>query len=91
MATSPPPQSIFKLNFDATIFVDLKCSGFHAIIHNERGEVMAAMSIKGQPVADSEEAEVLACRKALEFSIDAGFTELIIEGDNVNVMNSISS
>ena len=52
---------------------------------------MAAMSIKGPPVADSEEAEVLACRKALEFSIDAGVMDLIIEGDNVNVMRSISS
>ena len=52
---------------------------------------MAAMSIKGPPVADSEEAEVLACRKAPEFSIDAGVMDLIIEGDNVNVMRSISS
>ena len=52
---------------------------------------MAAMSIKGPPVAYIEEAEVLACRKALEFSIDAGFMDLIIEGDNVNVMRSISS
>ena len=87
----PPPTSAFKLNFDAAVFAELKCSGFGAIIRNGKGEVMAAMSIKGPPVADSEEAEVLACRKALEFAIDAGFTDLIIEGDNVNVMRSISS
>ena len=87
----PPPTSIFKLNFDAVVFAKLKCSGFGAIIRNEKDEVMAAMSIKGPPVAYIEEAEVLACRKALEFSIDAGFMDLIIEGDNVNVMRSISS
>ncbi|XP_050278303.1 disease resistance protein RUN1-like [Quercus robur] len=29
-------------------------------------------------VIDSEEAEIMACRKALEFAIDAGFTELSI-------------
>ena len=86
-----PPTSIFKLNFDAVVFAKLKCSGFGAIIRNEKDEVMAVMSIKGPPVAYIEEAEVLACRKALEFSIDAGFMDLIIEGDNVNVMRSISS
>ncbi|XP_030924761.1 uncharacterized protein LOC115951750 [Quercus lobata] len=87
----PPPTSVFKLNFDAAVFAELKCSGFGAIIRNGKGKVMAAMLIKGPPVADSEEAEVLACRKALEFAIDVRFTDLIIEGDNVNVMRSISS
>ena len=35
-------------------------------------------------------AEVLACRKALEFALDAGFSDLIVEGDNTTVMNSIT-
>lgn len=52
---------------------------------------MAAMSVKGPPVTNCEEVEALACRKALEFSIDADFSELIIEGDNANVMRAISS
>ena len=33
---------------------------------------------------------MLACRKALEFAIDAGFTEIILEGDNAMVMKKIS-
>ena len=52
---------------------------------------MASMSARGPPVKDSEEAKILACRKAMEFAIDAGFTNLIIEGDNVVVMKSIMS
>nr|XP_023907664.1 uncharacterized protein LOC112019374 [Quercus suber] len=87
----PPPASIFKLDFNPAIFADLNSSGFGVIIRNERDEVMAAMSVKGPPVNDGEEAKILACWKALEFSIDAGFLELIIEGDNANVMRSISS
>lgn len=87
----PPPASIFKLNFNAAIFADLNSSGFGAIIRNERGEVMVAMSVKGPPVNDGEEAKILACWKALEFSIDIGFLGLIIEGDNANVMRPISS
>ena len=38
---------------------------------------------------DSEEVEVLACHKALEFAIDAGFTERVLEGDNAMVMKMI--
>ena len=40
---------------------------------NEKGEVMVVMSAKGPSVGDSEEAEILECRKFLEFAIDAGF------------------
>ena len=53
--------------------------------------VMAAMSARGPAVHSSEEGELLACRKAIEFAIDAGFSKLVLEGDNVNVMQAISS
>ena len=52
---------------------------------------MAAMTTTGLKVSSSEEAELLACRRSMEFAVDAGFTKLIIEGDNVNVMQAISS
>ena len=52
---------------------------------------MAAMSAKGLSVTTSDDAEALACRKVLEFSIDVGFLELIIEGDNAHVMKNIGS
>ena len=87
----PPPNSIFKLNFDAAVFVEAKRIGFGAIIWNDKGEVMAAMSTGGPPVSSSEEAKLLACRKAVEYAIDVGFSELVIEGDNSNVMKALSS
>ena len=46
------------------------------MIRNEKGEVMAAIAERGGAVQDSEEVEVMACGKALEFAIDAGFTEI---------------
>nr|POF10641.1 hypothetical protein CFP56_27199 [Quercus suber] len=52
---------------------------------------MSAMSAKGPQVQDSTEAEVLACRRALEFAIDIGFSELVIEGDSAQVLNSLRS
>ena len=57
--------------------------GLGRLFSNAAGEVMATLSARGDAVADSEEAEVRACRKALEFAIDAGFSELIVEGDYV--------
>ena len=52
---------------------------------------MVAMFARGLVVHSSEEGELLACRKAIEFAIDAGFSMLVIEGDNVNVIKAISS
>ena len=51
---------------------------------------MAVVSAKGGAVRDSEELEVMACRKALEFAIDPGFMEVILEGDNALVMKTVS-
>ena len=65
------------MNFDAAIFDN--GSGVGAVIRNAAGEVMAALSARGDAVADNEEAEVRACRKALEFAIDAAFSELMVE------------
>ena len=75
----------------AAVFVEAKRTGFGAIIQNDKGEVMAAMSAREPPVSSSEEAELLACRKAVEFATDAGFSEIVIEGDNSNVMKALSS
>lgn len=34
---------------------------------------------------------MLACHRAMEFAIDTGFKELIVEGDNINATRSIVS
>ena len=77
------------MNFDAAIFEN--GSEVSAVIRNAAGEFMAALSAKGEAVADSEEAEVRACQKAMEFAFDVRFLELITEGDNSMVMSTISS
>ena len=84
-------QDVYKLNFDAAVFSDMNCFGVGAIVRNHVGEVMAAMSAKGEYVHNSDEAKVLACRKALEFAMEAGFSNLVIEGDNSNVMRALSA
>ena len=80
---------IYKLNMDAAMFIGLAASGIGAVVHNEKGKVMATLSIRGSPVVDSKEAEVLACQKAVEFAMEARFRDLILEEDNVKVMKFI--
>ena len=86
----PPQGNLFKLNFDGACFDEGAASGYGAVIRNEKGEVMATLAAKGSVVRDSEEVEVLTCRKALKFAIDAGFMEIILEGDSVVVMQTVS-
>ena len=86
----PPSGSVYKLNFDAAVFTQIGASGCGAVVRNEMGLVMAALSPKGPLVLDSEETEVLTYRKAMEFVVDASFSEIILKGDNVNVMKAIS-
>ena len=76
----------FKLNFDGACFDEGVVSGYGAMIRNEKGNVMAALAVKGGAVWDSEEVEVLPCRKSLKFAIDAGLMEIILEGDSALVM-----
>uniref|UniRef100_A0A7N2LRV2 RNase H type-1 domain-containing protein n=1 Tax=Quercus lobata TaxID=97700 RepID=A0A7N2LRV2_QUELO len=87
----PSVGLIYKVNFDAAVFADLDALGVGVVVRNDKGEVMASLSTKGPPVQDSEEAEALACRRAMEFAVEVGFLEVILEGDNVTVMKSLIS
>ena len=78
------------MNFDGACFNNGADSGYGAVVRNGNGEVMAAISAKGGAVKDSEEVEVMACREALEFAIDAGFLEVILESDNARVMKTVA-
>ena len=86
----PPPIDRFKLNFDASIFLDGVTSRVGAIIRNDRGEVMAALSAKGPPVIGSEEAEIFACCRAVEFAVECRFLELVLERDNQALMDALN-
>lgn len=52
---------------------------------------MGAMILiaKGPAIADSLEAKALACRRALEFTVDIGINELVIEGDCAQVISAL--
>lgn len=50
----PPVGSVYKLNYDAAVFSEFSASGVGVVIWNGSGQVMAALSLKGPAVMDSE-------------------------------------
>lgn len=76
----PPLAGRYKLNFDAAIFSDPPFTGYGAVIRNENADVMVSFSVRGSKVVDSSEAELLACRRAIQFAIEVGITDVVIEG-----------
>ncbi|XP_023921139.2 uncharacterized protein LOC112032606 [Quercus suber] len=80
----------YKVNVDAALFADIKASGVGVVVCNEKAEVMASLTARGPPVQDSEEAEALACRKALEFAVDAGFMVVVFRRGQHECLRSFS-
>lgn len=77
-----PAGFSYKVNVDAAAFADTKASGIEVVVRIEKAKVMVSLAAKGPLVQDSEEVEVLACWKALEFFMDAGFmdVDVVLEG-----------
>ena len=64
-----PPQLCYKLNFDDAVFSAPDSSRYGAMIKNHNGEVMTTFSLKGVAATESFEAKLMACHRALEFSV----------------------
>ena len=75
-------------------FIDQAALGVDAIIRNDRGEVMTSLSAKDLLVSRWQvvrKRKILACRWAVVFAIECGFSELVIKGDNNIITSSIRS
>ena len=87
----PPPSNWVKANFDGAIFQGSAEAGLGAIIRNDCGLVMAALTqVISLPIS-VEIVEVLAARRALIFALELGFDQVILEGDSeiaIRAMNS---
>lgn len=86
----PPPALIYKLNFDGAIFSNNHSSGFGATNRNERGEKSWQLSMQKVPMW-------VMLKKWKYFPYEgcalcnwAGFRDLILEGDSINVMGKLS-
>ena len=78
----PPDRDIYKVNYDGAIFEQQGKAGLGVVIQNSNGEVMASMSQLVQLPSTVAQVEAMAARKAIEFALEIGFDEIILEGDS---------
>jgi ribonuclease HI/exonuclease III len=88
---SNPPNGIFKVNWDAALLKDHSGIGIGAIIRDEFGSVIAALSRTVNARMDPVTAEATAALHAVELCRDVGVQDLILEGDSLTVVKAIAS
>ena len=86
----PPPTLIYKLNFDGAIFSNNHSSGFGATNRNERDEKSWQLSVQKVPMWVMPKKWKYFPYEGCAFCNWAGFHDLILEGDSVNVMSKLS-
>ena len=89
MRWTAPPDGLYKINFDATLFTTLDRVGIGVIIRDYKGLVMASLSHSISPPLTVLETETMVATRALEFAQELGLDSDILEGDCEVLMNSL--
>ena len=86
----PLEYPFFKANFDAAIFKTRSLAGISVIIRDGMGEAIGALTMP-IPLANSVATmEALACHMAVLFAKEIGLSDMIFEGDSVEVIQAIT-
>ena len=85
----PPPSGIFKLDFDGAVFKSENKSGVGVVIQDCRGHMIASLAQVLPQAYDALEIEVLAAHRALEFGLEVGINEAVLEGDCQAIMHGL--
>ncbi|XVF04592.1 hypothetical protein REPUB_Repub05bG0097500 [Reevesia pubescens] len=88
--SKPDPDSV-KVNFDGAINKPDVIGGTREIIGDSEGYVLGAISQFHDGIVDPLEIEGFAATRALLFASDMGFQNIILEGDALNRVNSLTS
>ena len=88
--TAPKAHS-YKLNFDGATFVEDGTAGIGVVIRNGAGLVMASLSQRIPLPVSVIEVEALAARRAMEFALELGFDNVILEGDSEVLMKTLKN
>jgi ribonuclease HI len=79
------------INTDAALFVNSRCIRVGVVIRDHTGRCLAACNEKLENVTAPELAEALACRRALNFARDEGFSKVALVSDCLSLIQRIQS
>ncbi|KAK8526420.1 hypothetical protein V6N13_017456 [Hibiscus sabdariffa] len=85
-----PPLSVIKFNFDAAFNQQSPLSTSGVIGRNSQGLIMAACASPHSNVVDVFVAEAIACKQAVQFAKELGFSNVVIEGESLIVLKKIN-
>jgi hypothetical protein len=80
-----------KLNWDATIDVKQQKMVIGIIARDHAGAVLVAVSASRPHVTDPTIAKAIAAWKMVDVCISLGFPKVLLEGDSLEVVNSLQS
>jgi hypothetical protein len=86
----PPSEGKYKVNWDAAIDTVNKRLGIGLIVRNHNGLVIAARSQTKMGCLEPVAVEELAAFQAIEFSIELGLQDIILEEDALQVVNALN-
>nr|XP_023896770.1 uncharacterized protein LOC112008672 [Quercus suber] len=85
----PPNPDMVKINCDGATFKEQKKSGIGVIIRDSNGLVMASMSKLLPQQYTPLEIETMVASSALEFAVELGFSQAILEMDSQVLTNAL--
>ncbi|XP_035544562.1 uncharacterized protein LOC118347968 [Juglans regia] len=88
---SPPPPDWFKLNVDGTLFFDYNKTGIRAILYNACGDVIMALSKVEDEFLELENVKAMVVLRGLQFCLQIGIHNLLIESDCFHLVEEINS
>lgn len=91
MTWSPPEASRYKINYDATTFAEDYKAGLGVVIRNSEDLVMASLTQQLLLPAIVIEIEALATLRAMEFALEIGLDNIVLEGDNEILFKALKS
>lgn len=87
----PPPSDYIKINWDATVNAKEGYIGLGVVARDCKGDFLGAQCEFKPITVDAKTAKAMAALWAVLFCKAAGFSEVIFEGDSVQVVTEISS
>ncbi|KAJ0096619.1 hypothetical protein Patl1_27305 [Pistacia atlantica] len=85
----PPPEGIFKVNWDASVGKENGTIGVGIAIRDWQGRFLATMRMKKTMLPDAHVAESFTALQAVILAVDIGINQIILEGDALQVVNDL--
>ena len=87
----PPDPYFYKINFDAAVFQVSNLAGVGVIARDNRGDPIGMLTMPIPFRQSVVELEALACQRAVQFALEIGLNQVVIEGDSVTVIEALKN